>query len=80
MFFFVFYINEIVTIDKVLVDKLKSEVFFKFVIVYGIEFGLVLLGLLLIIIVFILLIFRKVYKRKFKKVREMLQINEDLER
>lgn len=80
MFLPVFYINETATIDKASADKLKSEVLSKFVIVHGIELGLVLLGSLLIIIAFILLILRIVHKRKLKKVREMLQINEDSER
>ena len=80
MFLPVFYINETATIDKASADKLKSEVLSMFTIVHGVELGLVLLGALLIITALILLIIRVVHKRKFKKAKQMLMINEDPER
>ena len=80
MFFPVFFLNETATIDKASADKLKSEVLSKFTIVHGVELGLVLLGALLMIIAFILLMILIADNRKLKKLRQLLQINEDSER
>ena len=80
MFLPVFYINETATIDKASADKLKSEALSKFTIVHGVELGLVLLGALLIIIAFILQMILVADNRKLKKLRRILQINEDSER
>lgn len=77
MFFPVFYINETATLDTASAKQLKSEVLSKFMIVHGIELGLVILGGLLILIACILLIMHIRHNRKLKTIRMKVMLNGD---
>ena len=75
LFFPVMYVNESVALDSASVDKLKSEVLSKFVIVHALELGMVILGGLLVLVAIIVITRLIIFKRKQKKLKLVSVLN-----